>query len=102
MKRTNFASTGESTSSFRAKLTGGKVSLADYSGKNVLLFFQEGIACESCWTQIASFETDAARLKAAGIDAVVSITQDPAPLISRISVDLPAPLHPRMPTFSPG
>ncbi len=68
--------------------TGGTVSLADYSGKNVLLFFQEGIACESCWTQIASFETDAARLKAAGIDAVVSITQDPAPLISRKVADM--------------
>jgi peroxiredoxin len=67
---------------------GGQVSLADYSGENVLLFFQEGLACEACWTQITSFETDAARLKAAGIDAVVSITQDPAPQITRKVIDM--------------
>jgi len=68
--------------------TGGQVSLADYSGKNVLLFFQEGLACEPCWTQISSLETDAAKLQAAGIDAVVSITTDPAQQIARKTTDM--------------
>lgn len=67
---------------------GGNVSLTDYSGKNVLLFFQEGLACEPCWTQITSLETDAARLQAAGIDAVVSITTDPAEQIARKTTDM--------------
>lgn len=68
--------------------SGGQVSLADYSGKNVLLFFQEGLACEPCWTQISSLETDAAKLQAAGIDAVVSITTDPAQQIARKTTDM--------------
>ncbi|MEB0202530.1 peroxiredoxin family protein [Cryobacterium sp. 10S3] len=68
--------------------SGGQVSLADYSGKNVLLFFQEGLACEPCWTQITSLETDAAKLQAAGIDAVVSITTDPAQQIARKTTDM--------------
>ncbi|MCI4660016.1 peroxiredoxin family protein [Cryobacterium zhongshanensis] len=68
--------------------SGGQVSLADYTGKSVLLFFQEGLACEPCWTQITSLETDAAKLQAAGIDAVVSITTDPAQQIARKTTDM--------------
>jgi peroxiredoxin len=68
--------------------SGGQVSLADYTGKSVLLFFQEGLACEPCWTQITSLEMDAAKLQAAGIDAVVSITTDPAQQIARKTTDM--------------
>jgi len=71
-----------------ADSSGGDVSLADYSGENVLLFFQEGLACEACWTQITDLETDAAKLKDAGIDAVVSITHDPAQQSARKATDM--------------
>lgn len=67
---------------------GGQVSLTDYSGENVLLFFQEGLACEACWSQITSLEGDAAKLKEAGIDAIVSITHDPAQQTARKTSDM--------------
>ncbi|MDJ0325179.1 peroxiredoxin family protein [Cryobacterium sp. PH31-AA6] len=67
---------------------GGQVSLADYSGESVLLFFQEGLACEACWSQITSLEAEAARLKDAGIDAIVSITHDPAQQTARKTSDM--------------
>jgi peroxiredoxin len=62
--------------------TGQQVSLTDFRGKNVLLYFQEGLMCEPCWTQIKDLERNETALKTAGIDAVVSITTDPANLLS--------------------
>jgi len=61
--------------------TGQRVSLSDFRGKNVLLYFQEGLMCEPCWTQIKDLERNETALKTAGIDAVVSITTDPANLL---------------------
>lgn len=63
--------------------TGGTVSLSDYRGKNVLLYFQAGLMCQACWTQITDYERKIDKLKAAGIDEVVSITGDPADLVAR-------------------
>jgi peroxiredoxin len=71
-----------------ADSSGGEVSLADYSGESVLLFFQEGLACQACWSQITDLESDAAKLKDAGIDAVVSITHDPAQQSARKTTDM--------------
>jgi peroxiredoxin len=67
--------------------TGGQVSLTDFRGRNVLLYFQEGLSCQPCWDQIKDFEQNQAALKTAGIDAVVSITTDPANLIRRKVAD---------------
>jgi peroxiredoxin len=67
--------------------TGGQVSLADFRGKNVLLYFQEGLSCQPCWNQIKDLEQNPAALKTAGVDAVVSITTDPANLIGRKAAD---------------
>src|SRR5262249_32699840 len=64
-----------------ASATGQQVSLSDFRGKNVLLYFQEGLMCEPCWTQITDLERNETALKTAGIDAVVSITTDPANLL---------------------
>jgi peroxiredoxin Q/BCP len=61
--------------------TGQQVSLSDFRGKNILLYFQEGLMCEPCWTQIKDLERNETALKTAGIDAVVSITTDPANLL---------------------
>lgn len=63
--------------------TGEIVSLADYEGKNVLLYFQEGLMCQPCWDQITDLEQSEDELTAAGIDEVVSITVDPVDLITR-------------------
>ncbi len=63
--------------------SGGQVSLADFRGKNVLLYFQEGLSCQPCWDQIKDLEKHQTELRAAGVDAVVSITTDPANLIGQ-------------------
>ena len=66
---------------------GGTVSLADYQGKNVLLYFHEGIGCQPCWDQIRDLETAGADLKAAGVDDLVAITTGPVDLIARKAQD---------------
>jgi peroxiredoxin len=67
--------------------SGGQVSLADFRGKNVLLYFQEGLSCQPCWDQIRDLEKNHAQLRTAGVDTVVSITTDPANLIGRKVTD---------------
>lgn len=79
---------GESAPGFSlASSTGGTTSLAAYKGKTVLLYFQEGLTCQPCWDQIRDLEKNAAALKAAGIDQIVSVTTDPANLITRKTDD---------------
>lgn len=36
--------------------SGGTVSLADYRGKNVILYFSEGAGCQACLVQMADIE----------------------------------------------
>ncbi|MEC3982705.1 peroxiredoxin family protein [Amycolatopsis sp. H20-H5] len=67
--------------------TGSQVGLADFRGKSVLLYFQEGLSCQPCWDQIRDLEKNRPALKAAGVDTVVSITTDPADLIGRKVTD---------------
>jgi peroxiredoxin Q/BCP len=71
-----------------AASTGGQVSLSQYRGKSVLLFFQEGLTCQPCWTQIADLERHAAQLRAAGIGQVLSITTDPVGAITQKTRDM--------------
>ncbi|OOP60921.1 alkyl hydroperoxide reductase [Arthrobacter sp. SRS-W-1-2016] len=80
---------GQAAPAFTLEDTAGKqVSLGDYKGKSVLLYFQEGLTCQPCWDQLTSLEKDSAKVKAAGIDAVLSITTDPANLIARKTRDM--------------
>jgi peroxiredoxin len=67
--------------------TGGQVSLTAFRGRNVLLYFQEGLSCQPCWEQIKDLEQNQAALKTAGVDAVLSITTDPANLIGQKVAD---------------
>jgi peroxiredoxin Q/BCP len=67
--------------------TGAQVSLTDFRGRNVLLYFQEGLSCQPCWDQIKDLERNQAALRTAGVDAVVSITTDPANLIGQKATD---------------
>lgn len=71
-----------------AASTGGQVSLSAYRGKTVLLFFQEGLTCQPCWDQITDLQRNPARLRAAGIGQVVSITSDPASAITQKAHDM--------------
>ena len=55
-----------------------KVSLSDYKGKTVLLFIQEGLMCDACWSQVSDLEKDAKLFKDEfGVDQLVVITPDP-------------------------
>ncbi|AEW95113.1 MULTISPECIES: peroxiredoxin family protein [Streptomycetaceae] len=71
-----------------AASTGKKISLAGYHGKTVLLYFQEGLTCQPCWDQMTDLEKDAAKVKAAGVDQILSVTSDPADLITRKTKDM--------------
>lgn len=67
--------------------TAGRLDLAAYRGKSVLVFFQEGIGCQACWDQIRDLEKDAAAVKAAGIDQVLSVTTSPLNLVRETVAD---------------
>jgi peroxiredoxin len=58
--------------------SGQQVHLADYRGKNVILYFSEGAGCQSCLVQMAQIEKDKAAFDAAGITVlpIVMNTQD--------------------------
>jgi peroxiredoxin len=66
---------------------GTPVSLADYRGRTVLLYFQEGLSCQPCWDQIRDLEQNRAAVQAAGVDELVSITTDPSTLIGHKAAD---------------
>lgn len=57
-----------------SSVKGGEFELAAERGKTVMLYFQEGVGCEPCWTQIRDIEANTAKFKALGIDELVSIT----------------------------
>ncbi|MGE5830090.1 MAG: peroxiredoxin family protein [Micromonosporaceae bacterium] len=61
---------------------GATVRLADYRGKNVVLYFSEGAGCQSCLLQMADIERNAARFTAANI-TVLPIVMNPAEQIKR-------------------
>lgn len=48
---------GTKAPSFSLSSTEGKViSLSDYQGKNVFIFFNEGVMCDICWQEISKME----------------------------------------------
>lgn len=54
---------------------GKKITLSELKGKNVILFFNEGLMCyPACWNQIAAFGKDT-QLQAKAV--VLNITADP-------------------------
>jgi len=70
---------------------GGSVSLSDYAGKPVILYFNEGAGCDSCLLQMAAIEANPAFAKQ-GI-AVLPIVMNTAAQINpereRLGVDAP-------------
>ncbi|MDQ3469740.1 MAG: peroxiredoxin family protein [Actinomycetota bacterium] len=60
-----------------ASTAGTTYNLAvDGAGKTVLLYFQEGIGCQPCWTQMTDIEDRFADFETLGIDQMVTITVD--------------------------
>jgi peroxiredoxin len=79
---------GETAPAFRLPSTnGGSFDLAQQRGKRVLLYFQEGIMCQPCWDQIVDLEAKPGKLRALGIDAMVSITTDPLEQLEQKQAD---------------
>ncbi len=59
-----------------ASMTGGTFNLAAQHGKTVLLFFEEGVGCEPCWTQIKDIERHWSKFRALGIDEMATTTAE--------------------------
>lgn len=53
-----------------AATDGSTVSLADLSGRNALLYFNEGVGCDPCFSQVAEIEASQARLDELGVTLV--------------------------------
>lgn len=79
-----------------ASTAGGAVSLADYRGKSVLLYFNEGVGCDACFYQMAKLEFDGALAKA-GV-TVLPVVMNPAsqvePELRRFGVTTPYLIDP--------
>jgi peroxiredoxin len=54
--------------------SGATVNLADYRGRNVVLYFNEGAGCQSCILQMADIERNAAAFTAANITVLPIVT----------------------------
>lgn len=70
-----------------ASTSGHSIALSSFRRKTVLLYFQEGLTCEPCWTQLKDLQSAMARLHAAGVDDVISITTDPIGLLKQKVAD---------------
>lgn len=77
------ASIGEKASDFTLpSSTGNKISLSDYKGKNVLLYFQEGVMCDPCWKQTLDIQKEYDKLQSMDIE-LLTITVDPLNAITK-------------------
>lgn len=56
--------------------SGDEVSLTDYKGRDVLLYFNEGVGCDSCFYQMAKLEADNG-LAIAGVTIVPVVMSSP-------------------------
>ena len=67
---------GEAPAFTLASTAGGAVSLADFRGYDVLLYFNEGVGCDSCFYQMTELERNPGKLSASGL-SVVPIVVNP-------------------------
>ncbi|CAJ0804018.1 MULTISPECIES: redoxin domain-containing protein [Ralstonia] len=56
-------------------------------GTTVLLYFQEGVTCQSCWDQDRDIARHFSEFRALGIDTIVTITTDPIDLLKKKASD---------------
>lgn len=72
---------------------GGNVTLSNYTSRgNVLLYFQEGIGCQACWSQLIDMQNDIAQFNALNV-TIITITTDPidtlTSYVSQMGITLP-------------
>ncbi len=69
---------GAEAPDFALPSSAGPFRLSDQRGKNVLLYFHEGLMCAPCWKQIDDIEADLAKFRELGVDEIAAISIDPA------------------------
>jgi peroxiredoxin len=75
-----------------ASSTGGTVSLSDYAGKNLLLYFNEGVGCDACFYQSVELEKRQAAFDEAGVSIaaiVVNPLDEVRPVLDRLDIGTP-------------
>ena len=80
-----------------ASTAGGSVSLSDYRGQDVLLYFNEGVGCDACFYQTAELEKKADELANAGLTVlpiVMNPVADAARELQRFGVTTPYLIDP--------
>lgn len=84
---------GRQAPPFTLMSTGGnRVSLSDYAGKNVLLYFNEGVGCDACFYQTVELERGARELSQAGITVlpiVVNPVEQVKPALAQFGITWP-------------
>ncbi len=65
---------------------GSTVSLADYAGRSVIVYFYPNAGTPGCTKQACDFRDNLGELNQAGLD-VVAISPDPAPKLQRFAAD---------------
>lgn len=75
--RTSSSSVTGAAPPFQLESTAGTtVSLADYKGRSVLLYFNEGVGCDACFVEMAKLEADGGLVKA-GV-TIVPVVMNPS------------------------
>ncbi len=78
---TRTTATGRLAPAFTLTSTDGRpVSLSDYRGRDVLLYFNEGVGCDACFYQMADLEKNGQQLAANGL-TVLPIVVNPADVV---------------------
>lgn len=75
-----------------ASSAGGNVSLSDYSGQNLLLYFNEGVGCDACFYQTVELEKRQADFEEAGVSLaaiVVNPLDQVRPELDRFGIRTP-------------
>lgn len=66
---------------------GSRVSLADYRGKNVLLYFSEGAGCQACLVQMAQIEAMQNEFASANIVVLPIVMNSKAEILSDMKLN---------------
>lgn len=56
---------------------GSSVSLSDYRGRDVILYFNEGVGCDACFYQMAELEKNGQQLAAKGLTVLPIVVNPP-------------------------
>ena len=86
------AASGQAADFTLASTAGGSVSLSDYRGQDVLLYFNEGVGCDACFYQAAELEKNVDQLERRGLSLlpiVMNPVEDTAAELQRFGLSTP-------------